>query len=81
MNKEEKIIMEIYRAIYTELGINLDELIENGTTKKRGWFMDYYMPNERQEEIINDILKTKKLSKLRKEVIKRSLWLGATPKG
>ena len=81
MGRDEKIMFEIYRAIYKKLNVDLDELIENGTTKKDRWFLEYYMPNKQQEEIMDSILKTKKISKWRKDVIKRSLWLGATPRG
>ena len=81
MGRDEKIMFEIYRTIYKKLGVDLDELIENGITKKDMWFLKYYMPNEQQEEIMDSILKTKKIPKWRKDVIKRSLWLGATPRG
>lgn len=81
MGRDEKMMFEIYRTIYKKLGVDLDELIENGITKKEMWFLEYYMPNEQQEEIMNSILKTKKIPKWRKDVIKRSLWLGATPRG
>lgn len=81
MKNDEKIMLEIYKAIYEKLGVDLDELIENDITKKDRWFLEYYMPNEQQEEIMDSILKTKKIPKWRKDVIKRSLWLGATPRG
>lgn len=81
MGRDEKIMFEIYRAIYKKLNVDLDELIENDITKKEMWFLKYYMPNEQQEEIMDSILKTKKIPKWRKDVIKRSLWLGATPRG
>ena len=81
MEKDLKIMLEIYRTIYKKLGVDLDELIENGITKKDMWFLEYYMPNEQQEEVMDSILKTKKIPKWRKDVIKRSLWLGATPRG
>ena len=51
------------------------------TNGKEMWFLEYHMPNEQQEEIMDSILKTKKIPKRRKDVIKRSLWLGATPRG
>jgi len=81
MEKDLKIMLEIYRTIYKKLGVDLDELIENGITKKDMRFLEYYMPNEQQEEVMDSILKTKKIPKWRKDVIKRSLWLGATPRG
>ena len=77
MEKDLKIMLEIYRAIYEKLGVNFDEF----STKKEMWFLEYHMPNEQQEEIMDSILKTKKIPKRRKDVIKRSLWLGATPRG
>ncbi len=80
MGRDEKIMFEIYRAIYKKLNVDLDELIENGITKKEMWFLEHHMPNEQQEEIMDSILKTKKIPKWRKDVIKRSLWLGATPR-
>ena len=81
MGRDEKIMFEIYRTIYKKLGVDLDELIENGITKKDMWFLFFFFPNEQQEEIMDSILKTKKIPKWRKDVIKRSLWLGATPRG
>ena len=81
MGRDEKIMFEIYRAIYKKLNVDLDELIEKDITKKEMWFLEYHMPNEQQEEIMDSILKTKKIPKWRKDVIKRSLWLGATPRG
>ena len=77
MEKDLKIMLEIYRAIYKKLGVNFDEF----STKKEMWFLEYHMPNEQQEEIMDSILKTKKIPKWRKDVIKHSLWLGATPRG
>ena len=80
MENDLKIMLEIYRAIYKKLNVDLDELIENDITKKEMWFLEYHMPNEQQEEVMDSILKTKKIPKWRKDVIKRSLWLGATPR-
>jgi len=79
--KEEALIMKIYRALYSEIGVDVDKLISDGTTRKEGWFLDYYLPQERQDEIVNNILKESKLSKWKKEVIRRTILLGAAPKG
>lgn len=80
MKKEEKVLMEVYRAVYSELGVDIDELIEDGTTKKEGWFMEYEMPNERQEQILNDILSKSRLSKHSKQKVRINYWLGGSPK-
>ena len=77
--KEEQLMMDIYRRIYSEIGVDLDELIEQGVTKRGGWFDDYYMPQTRQDEIIEEMLKDKKLTKLKKNAIRVSLYLGSLP--
>lgn len=79
--KEEEIIMKIYRTLYSEIGVDIDELIKDGTTKKEGWFLEYYLPQERQEEIIIEILTSEKLSKWKKASIRITVLLGGAPKG
>ena len=32
-NKLEKILLEVYEEVYKKLGVNIHELIENGTTQ------------------------------------------------
>lgn len=80
MRKEEKILMEVYRAVYSELGVDIDKLIEDGTTKKEGWFLEYEMSSERQEQILKGILSKSKLSKYSKEIVSINYWLGCSPK-
>ena len=77
--KEEQLIIDIYRKIYSEIGIDLDELIEKGITKREGWFDNYYMSQEKQDEIIEEMLKGKRLTKLKKNAIRASLYLGSLP--
>jgi hypothetical protein len=78
--KEEQILLEVYRAIYWEIGVNLDDLIESGETKEQGWFLNYCLPDSRQKEIIESILRDKKLSKWKQKVMFNTLYLGALPK-
>ena len=82
-NKIDEIMLEIYRALYKEAtpSANIDELIASGKSKKEGFFNNYYLEDSRQEEIIRDILKTKKVSKYYKKLIYRSIILGAAPTG
>lgn len=77
--KEEQLIMDIYRRIYSEIGVDLDELIKQGVTKREGWFDSYYMPQTKQDEIIEEMLKGKRLTKLKKNAIRVSLYLGSLP--
>ena len=77
--KEEQLMMDIYRRIYSEIGVNLDELIKQGVTKRDGWFDNYYMPQTKQDEIIEEMLKGKRLTKLKKNAIRVSLYLGSLP--
>lgn len=80
MTKEEKVLMEVYRAVYSELGVDIDKLIEDGTTKEDMWFLEYEMPNERQKQILNDILGKSKLNKHQKRTVEINYWLGGSPK-
>ena len=77
--KEEQLMMDIYRRIYSEIGVDLDELIEKGITKREEWFDNYYMPQTKQDEIIEEMLKGKRLTKLKKNAIRVSLYLGSLP--
>ena len=40
--KEEQLMMDIYRRMYSEIGVDLDELIEKGVTKEIGWYNSYF---------------------------------------
>ena len=73
--------MEIYRQMYKEANpsANFDELIKVGETKKPDWFMKYYLPMERQEEILNEICKKHKCSKLERHQISKEIFLGCSP--
>jgi len=77
--KEEALMLKIYRALYTEIGVDIDKLIEDGTTKKEGWFDDYFLAQEKQEEILESILRTSRFPKWKKQAIRNSIWLGASP--
>jgi len=58
MEKNDKIILEIYRKMYKESEPkgDLNKMMKSGETKKPDWFMKYYMPQERQVEIIEAAL-------------------------
>ena len=73
----EKLILDIYRAVYFELEVSFD-LVDKSVDN---WFLSYYLPQKRQDEIIESMLKNKKLTKLKKQMIKNSLYLGCLPRG
>ena len=77
--KEEQLMMDIYRRMYSEIGVDLDELIEQGVTKEIGWYNSYFLAQEKQDEIIEEVLKGKRLTKLKKNAIRVSLYLGSLP--
>ena len=74
-------MMDIYRRIYSEIGVDLDELIEKCVTKREGWFDSYYMPQTKQDEIIEEMLSKIKMTRLKRQMLRNTLYLGALPKG
>jgi hypothetical protein len=74
----EKINLEdlILEAIYARIGVDLKTIEKEGN-----WFENYYLPQEEQDEIMESILKTSKLTKRKKQCIRCSVWLGCSPKG
>jgi hypothetical protein len=74
--KEGQLLLDIYRAVYFDIGVNFDEIDKS----KQYWFLDYCLSDSRQEEILEDILKGKRLTKLKKNAIKLNYWLGCSPK-
>ena len=83
-NKEYlwEICMEIYRKMFSEATpkANFDVLISTGEAKKEGFFMNYYLRKEKQEEIINAICKKHKLAKHEKEKVINEIYLGCSPR-
>lgn len=80
LNRIEKILLEVYEEVYKKLGVNIHELIENGTTQKENWFMDYTMPQSEQEEIFEKVLSKYKLNEREKRALGINYWLGGSPK-
>jgi hypothetical protein len=74
--KEQQLLLYIYRAVYFDIGVNFDEIDKS----KQDWFLDYCLSDSRQKEILEDILKGKRLTKLKKNAIRLNYWLGVSPK-
>jgi len=73
--------MEIYQAMYKETipPLNFGKAMRNGVTKNPDWFMDYYMPVKRQQEIIDVICKKYYLSKYERTRVETEVYLGSAP--
>jgi len=76
-----EICMKIYRKMYKEAtpSANFDELIKKGITKKHDWFSKYYLNEDRQEQIIDEICKKHKLTKYEKHLVSVEVHLGCSP--
>lgn len=73
---DKEIIKEIYRAIYKEIGVDYDKV-----KKEENWFSNYFLAQDKQDEIVENILRGKKLTKIKKNAIKSTVWLGESPVG
>jgi len=82
LNNSE-IIMEIYRRMYKEAepSADINKIIKSGERKKPVWFMEYYLPQERQDEITEEALKEFKVPNYKKQEFRNEIWLGSAPRG
>lgn len=71
----DKKLMSIYEDVYKECGVNFHEIKEKN---KDWWFMEYYLPTKKQEEILNKHLRWVR-SKYIKNSISTNFWLGCSP--
>jgi hypothetical protein len=75
------VCMEIYRKMYREARpkANLDKLIKSGETQKPEWFMFYYLPKKRQEEIFEKVCRKYRLTKRERKAVSFEIHLGSAP--
>ncbi len=73
--------MEIYREMYRQAtpSADFDQLIKEGITKQPNWFMKYYLPSDKQQEIIDQICKEHRCDKHEKRRIETEVFLGCSP--
>jgi hypothetical protein len=71
-SKLEQKLLEIYKAVYRELGIEFDDILEKD---RDWWFLNYFMPLEKQEEILKKYLKWNRNT----AVIRANYHLGCSP--
>lgn len=75
--KEEGLILNIYRRIYSEVGVDFDSVDKTS----KNWFLDFFLPQEKQNEIIEEMLKTQKMTRLKRQMLRNTLYLGCLPRG
>jgi hypothetical protein len=86
LNKEDKILWDIYRELYlnSEPSVDFDELVENAKTNDNGEFIidfDSYVIDEKSmENIIEARLKKNKIIGYKKKLFRTSVYLGCSPR-
>jgi len=78
-----KIVEKIYHQLYAEADPSADweRLKAEGEIYAEGFFMNYILDDDRQVEIIEDILKEEKIPVREWSKYKSTILLGAAPKG
>lgn len=75
--KEEQLMMDIYRKIYSEIGVDFDSVDKTS----KNWFLDFFLQQEKQNKIIEEMLKTQKMTRLKRQMLRNTLYLGCLPRG
>ena len=73
--------MEIYRRMYREAtpSADIDKIIESGEGKKDRFFENYYLADTRQQEIIKEVCKERKIYGHEKRKVQTTVLFGAAP--
>ena len=81
--KITEVIEECYRRMYkeTEPVGDIDEIKKSGEGKMEGFFMAYYLNQERQYEIMEQVIEEFKVPKIQRKMVINSVVLGASPCG
>lgn len=79
--KAGKAITEIYTRMFRESDPSADfnKMLKSGETKQRNFFMRYYLNQERQEEIIQEVCNELKIDKWLIKIIRTNVVLGSSP--
>jgi hypothetical protein len=82
MKKYDEIYLEILRRMYAEScpPADIDLVIASGEGKIHGWFMNYYLSEDRQRQIIEEVLNENKIKNKRiRQGLTNAVWLGSSP--
>ena len=77
----EQIIMEIYRRMFKEAepSGDIDKIIKSGEGQEPNFFMKYYLCEERQKKIIEEVCKKNKCEKRDIQKFHATCALGSSP--
>jgi len=75
--KAEKVLLELYKLVYADIGVDWDSL-----DKVDNFFMDYEIEDSRVEEIIKELFTRHRISKnsFYARAIRSSFFMGCAPK-
>ena len=73
--KEEQLILDIYRRIYSEIYVDFDSVDKTSDN----WFWNYFLAQEKQDEIIEEMLSKIKMTRLKRQMLRNTLYLGCLP--
>lgn len=78
-----KICEDIYIEMFKESTPSADfyKLIELGVTKQPGWFLNYYLNDDNQQDIIKRHCKKNNLNSREERLVRVEVTLGCSPKG
>lgn len=82
LDKDGRILLEIYKRMYAESDppVDIMKIIESGEGQQDRWYMNYYLAEQRQLEIIDEVLKEFKVKpKWKRNAFKTTVLLGASP--
>jgi len=76
-----KICMDIYKELYknAQPSVDFNSITKSGETKKRNWFMNYYLEEAKQQYIIDKHTKRNKLDKRDVRAVQNEVLLGCSP--
>jgi len=79
--KNDKIVLEMYRRMYAESEPkgDIDKIISTGEGKMPNFFLAYYLPQERVEEIVLEVCKEFNVPKKRWSEFLNEITLGSAP--
>jgi len=77
----DEVIFECYRRMFKEAepSADFDELHKKGITKQKEFFMAYFLPTNRIEEIVLEVAKENRWNSFKIEQLKNTCFLGCCP--
>ena len=82
--EDYNVVMEIYERMFKEATPSADiwQIIKSGEGKKEGFFNKYYLEQDRQNEIIKEVIAKHKIRRGHRQTrIEVSVLLGSSPIG